>query len=70
MLQYLDGASGVSMCRYVVLSATSSQESGVVYLVRLSNEQRVRVHVFVVHDIPEVPALSSVTFRMRTHNQL
>lgn len=39
------------------------------YLVRLSNDQRVRVHVYVVHDIPEVTALSSITFMMGSHNK-
>ena len=39
----------------------SMQESGVVYLVRLSNDQRVRVHVFVVHDDPEVITSAAAT---------
>lgn len=69
VLQQSDGASDVSMCCHFILWIPTSQESGVVYLVRLSNDQRVRVHVYVVHDIPEVTALSSITFMMSSHNK-
>ena len=55
MLQHFNGACDIFTCRHIVRGAMS-QESGVVYLVRLSNDQRVRVHVFVVHDTPEVTA--------------
>lgn len=46
------------------------QESGVVYLVRLSNDQRVRVHVFVVHDVPEVGSTAQLSMSRSSATQM